>query len=231
VPEELWQAAKARQDRTRYAIRQTGKLASANRPRYLFSGLTKCGVCGAGFVLSYGSRLACFGARDQGTCDNRLTIRRETSRRASWRRCSTSSFARTARREELEARLASADEPPPLLHPSMANLYRERVAALAEALEHPDTRTEAVEAIRGLIDAIVLTPVEGALEAFVARRGRRAPAEIAARDSGLRIELKGNLAAMLGAAQNATRSPKTGDLELRIAMVAGAGFEPATFGL
>jgi hypothetical protein len=36
-----------------------------------------------------------------------------------------------------------------------------------------------------------------------------------------RIELKGNLAAMLSAAQNARRSPE-GDLSLQIAMVAGA---------
>ena len=38
----------------------------------------------------------------------------------------------------------------------------------------------------------------------------------------LRIELKGNLAAMLGAAQNAKRSPETGDLSLQVVMVAGA---------
>jgi site-specific DNA recombinase len=113
----------------------------------------------------------------------------------------------------------------------MAELYRQKVTALAQALEEPETRTEAAEAIRGLVDAIVLTPVEGALETFGAQRGRRAPAAVAARDAGLRIELKGNLAAMLSAAQNATRSPETGDLELQIAMVAGAGFEPATFGL
>jgi hypothetical protein len=50
-------------------------------------------------------------------------------------------------------------------------------------------------------------------------------------DSGLQIELKGNLAAMLSAAQKATRSPETGDLELQIALVAGGGFEPPTFGL
>jgi hypothetical protein len=47
----------------------------------------------------------------------------------------------------------------------------------------------------------------------------------------LQIELKGNPAAMLGAAQNAKRSPETGDLSLQVVMVAGAGFEPATFGL
>jgi hypothetical protein len=82
----------------------------------------------------------------------------------------------------------------------MADLYRQKVAALAEALEHPEIRTEASEALRGLIDAIVLTPDQGELQ----------------------IELTGNLAAMLGAATNAKRPPKTGDLSLQVPMVAGA---------
>jgi hypothetical protein len=68
---------------------------------------------------------------------------------------------------------------------------------------------DAAEAIRGLIHAIVLIPMDG----------------------GLRIELKGNLAAMLAAAQTAKSSPETGDLLLQVAMVAGGGFEPPTFGL
>ena len=62
---------------TRRAIAATGKLGTANRPRYLFSGLTKCGVCGAGFIIGSANRLMCSGARDQGTCSNRLTIRRD----------------------------------------------------------------------------------------------------------------------------------------------------------
>ena len=76
VPDELWSFAKERQTKARRAIASTGKLAAANRPRYLFSGLTKCGVCGAGFILGSANRLSCFGARGQGTCSNRLTIRR-----------------------------------------------------------------------------------------------------------------------------------------------------------
>ena len=117
-------------------------------------------------------------------------------------------------------------------------MNRLRMKQLAQALEHPDTRTEAAEAIQGLIHAIVPTPWAGALETHVVRRGRpassRGPAKAGrydGADTGLQIELKGNLAAMLSAAQNARRSPETGDLELQIAMVAGAGFEPATFGL
>jgi len=135
------------------------------------------------------------------------------------------------RKTALQVKLESAREPAPLLHTGMAELYRQKVTGLARALEHPETRTEAAEAIRGLIDALVLTPAVGALETHVVRRGRRAHAGIEAQDSGLLIELKGNLAAMLRAAVQATRSPETGDLELKIALVAGAGFEPATFGL
>jgi site-specific DNA recombinase len=41
--------------------------------------MSKCGVCGAGFIMAGRNRLACFGAREKGTCDNRLTIRREAS--------------------------------------------------------------------------------------------------------------------------------------------------------
>ena len=108
--------------------------------------------------------------------------------------------ANATRREELKAKLAAASAPPPLLHPEMAELYRQKVTALAQALEHPETRTEASGALRGLIDAIVLTPDQ----------------------DELRIELRGNLAAMLGAATNAKRSPETGNLSLQVQMVAGA---------
>jgi len=271
VPDEMWAAAKSRQQHTRHAVKTAGAIGVAKRPQYLFSGLTKCGICGAGFIMSSKNRLSCFGARDQGRCDNHLTIRRdevearvltalqdkllrqdlfeefcdeftrEMNRLRMEHRAGLSAAEReverievrrkkliemvmngvapsevkdelnanATKREELKAVLAAADAPPPLLHPEMAGLYRQKVTALAQALEHPETRTEASEALRGLIDAIVLTPNEGELQ----------------------IELKGNLAAMLGAVQNAKRSPETGDLSLQVVMVAGAGFEPATFGL
>ena len=50
-------------------------------------------------------------------------------------------------------------------------------------------------------------------------------------EGALKIELNGNLAAMLGATVQSKRSPEKGDLLLQVSMVAGAGFEPATFGL
>jgi site-specific DNA recombinase len=48
------------------------------------------------------------------------------------------------RKDELEAQLKTADEPPPLLHPSMADLYRSKVEELAAALQREDTRLEAL---------------------------------------------------------------------------------------
>jgi hypothetical protein len=58
IPDELWSAAKERQAQTRPAIPATGKLDAANRPRPLFSGLTKSGVCGAGFIVGSANRSA-----------------------------------------------------------------------------------------------------------------------------------------------------------------------------
>ena len=82
ISDDIWAAAKERQEQTRHIMKAAGGIGRAKRPKYLFSGLTKCGVCGAGFIMSNQNRLACFGARDQGTCENRLTIRRDEVERA-----------------------------------------------------------------------------------------------------------------------------------------------------
>jgi hypothetical protein len=115
--------------------------------------------------------------------------------------------ATAARREQLESQLAATEEAPPLLHPEMARIYREKVSELAKALQEPDSRSEATEALRGLVDAIVLTPDQGG--------------------ETLQIELRGNLAAMLGATVQMKRSSESDDLSLQVSLVAGAGFEPA----
>lgn len=52
-------------------------LNHVRRPTYLFSGLTKCGVCGSGFTMFSKDRLACAGARDRGIGTNTATIRRD----------------------------------------------------------------------------------------------------------------------------------------------------------
>ena len=79
VDDELWDEVKARQAKMR-RVASNGdpkRFNQARRPRYLFSGLTKCAECGGGYVMYWRDRLACFGARSRGTCTNRLTISRQ----------------------------------------------------------------------------------------------------------------------------------------------------------
>src|SRR3954464_14214676 len=49
------------------------------------------------------------------------------------------------RKTTLQTKLDATDEPSPLLHPSMADLYRRKVEELAAALQREDTRLEASE--------------------------------------------------------------------------------------
>ena len=63
-----------------------------------------------------------------------------------------------ARKQELTALLADAPVDEPDLLPSAASIYAQKIAALAEALNQPDERAEAAEALRMLIEKIVLTP-------------------------------------------------------------------------
>ena len=69
VPDDLWTAAKSRQKQTRHAMKTAGAIGVAKRPQYLFSGLTKCGVCGAGFIMSRrtGSAASALAIRDGAT--------------------------------------------------------------------------------------------------------------------------------------------------------------------
>ncbi len=62
------------------------------------------------------------------------------------------------KKAELRALLEDREEAPALLHPAMANRYRDEVKALTTSLKTDDNRYEAAELMRSLIDRIVLTP-------------------------------------------------------------------------
>ncbi len=77
LPQPLWDAVKARQ---RLVARDTRPDRRQGfwvhqRPRYLLSGLMKCGECGASFTKYGTNRFACTGMRDRGACTNRQTVR------------------------------------------------------------------------------------------------------------------------------------------------------------
>jgi hypothetical protein len=94
---------------------------------------------------------------------------------------------------------------PPLLHPQMSDVSRERVSALCQALEQENGRSEATEGIRQLVETIILEPEPEA--------------------NTLAIRLKGDFAAMLAAAKSTKGPPHTGDLLVSIQF--GWGGEPS----
>ena len=116
-----------------------------------------------------------------------------------------------AKQDELTERLSRAPVDIPDIHPNVAGIYRRKVERLAEALQHPQERDEAAEAIRALIERITLAPGP--------KRG-----EIAA-------TLHGDLGTILEwAAQNAN-TPGPAGSGVSVSVVAGTGFEPVTFRL
>jgi hypothetical protein len=80
VGDDLWHRVKQRQEESRDLVSRSGlavRPEQARRPVYLLSGLLKCGACGGGFSKVSEKHYGCSNARNRGTCDNRLTIRRE----------------------------------------------------------------------------------------------------------------------------------------------------------
>ena len=127
-----------------------------------------------------------------------------------------------ARQDELKRILESAEEAPVLLHPNMAGRYHQEVTSLIETLEASERRFEAAEILRGLIEKIRLSPSEST--------------------DRLEVDLIGDLAGILAIAHGGNgrdrpnkTSGKPCDTGLpevsQVQLVAGAGFEPATFRL
>ena len=122
-----------------------------------------------------------------------------------------------ADKSRLTAQLADVPAPEPVtLHPGLADIYASTIADLANALNADDTREEAADILRGLIEKIVLTPDTAA-------------------PSGHSIELYGELGAILSLCADAdgtNAKARRGTAGFRqVTMVAGAGFEPAAFRL
>jgi hypothetical protein len=268
VPLNLWDAVKTRQEAlkrsTRPDLAQKPYWAQ-QRPRFLISGLAKCGACGASYVKINALLFGCAAARNRGTCGNRLNIRcdflegiildglrsrlmqpdlfkafcQEFHSEVNRLRIGASGKAKSKRAElerierrigriveliteddaplralkqelvNLEARqlilqheFAVDEAPVPLIHPNLAEIYRQRVERLHGALKDPTTRDEAFELIRSLIEEIRLVPEDGRL----------------------RIELRGELANILALSGAGKKPGGLSAIRLaeQIKMVAGA---------
>ncbi len=112
------------------------------------------------------------------------------------------------RKQAIEASFGEERPPAPRLHPNLAELYRRKVEWLHQAIADPASRTEAIEILRGLVDSVTLTPIE----------------------KGFEIELVGEIVKMI-ALPDKSGGAKVGEFASSVKVVAGAGFEPATFRL
>ncbi|MEP0190057.1 MAG: recombinase family protein [Paracoccaceae bacterium] len=136
------------------------------------------------------------------------------------------------RRVALESMLTDIVVAPPMIHPSMAERYHSQVQTFIQALNAEETRSEAAEVIRSLIEKIVLTPDES--------------------ENRLVADLHGDLAGILAISADKKSLSEVDETELarhkallgldkpeesdagenqQDKLVAGAGFEPATFRL
>uniref|UniRef100_UPI00109C6A50 recombinase family protein n=1 Tax=Candidatus Halocynthiibacter alkanivorans TaxID=2267619 RepID=UPI00109C6A50 len=145
VEQTLWDRVKARQQSTRSAVISDGIVRSerARRPVHLFSGLLTCGCCGGGYTVVGKNYYGCANARNKGTCDNRLTIKRE----------------------ELEARILSGLKDQ-LLHPDLiaefTAAYQEEYNRLAAEARHGQAKAEHdLARVTRQIDKIIEAITEG----------------------------------------------------------------------
>jgi site-specific DNA recombinase len=180
------------------------------------------------------------GARQAGLAQQQARLARQIRNLLELIKEGHGSPAMAAELRELEQRQAAlaADiaaagtpEPVPVLHLNLPELYRRKAEALEAALADPATSAAAAEALRGLIDAILVFPGE--------RRGE------------VSVQLCGDLAAFLhlGDAPNGAAGGNAGSANSKKAVLrvgngrsgvwrevlatldAGTGFEPVTFRL
>jgi len=114
-----------------------------------------------------------------------------------------------AQKAGLEAKLAALPAVRPvILHPGIADVYAAKVSDLANALNDAESRPEAVEILRGLIEKIVLRPDADAANGHV-------------------VELFGELGSILSFCENGMgQNAKTQAVGMglrQLTVVAGAG--------
>ena len=101
----------------------------------------------------------------------------------------------------------------PTLHPNLAELYRKKLAQFRKTLETSRLRQETLDSLRGLIEKVRLYPTK----------------------DGFRVELTGDIANIVEAANDKGNSDKQSTMDedtvCSLKVVAGVGFEPTTFRL
>ncbi len=80
VSDEQWEKVRERQGAldvlTKDSIRERAT-ERARRPKYLLTGIAKCGCCGASYTVKNKTQLGCASYFNTGECDNKMRVKRE----------------------------------------------------------------------------------------------------------------------------------------------------------
>ena len=251
------------------ASKSTGSAHRHKKPKHVFSGLLKCGHCGASYTVLGRDRLGCAGKRERGDCSNgrtiarqhieervlsalasklahpdyisayikayheerkvllkgsRLEIKSKQTRLQSLTQeidrgvnlllkgLAPDSLVNRINELEIEKNSLTADieqfnqsHEAIELHPGTADKYRKTVENLHEYLGKATdqaSKDKLFEKVRDLVEKVVIIAPDDA-------------------NKEVELEVHGQLAALL----------RITDTSCRVSVVAGAGFEPTTFGL
>lgn len=258
ISQDLWDRAKERQ-------KSSAKNREAqSHPKYLFSGLLVCGICGAKFIMRDKGFYTCSFHHNRGPeiCSNSLTMKREVAERVLMEAIRQlfapeavaylSKQVNEALKDEIRRRQVPQEDRRQLeadLQEALAELDNIRTAikrGLAGNLTQ-EMISQAEAKVRGLQDRLA-TPRQADINALavlpeVIQRRLHALERVLGKDvdearailrsllgeiilkptpEGLKAELKGNVRGLIAFDD---QTP------VFLRMVAGAGFEPATFGL
>jgi site-specific DNA recombinase len=248
VPQALWERVKTRQRARSAEVGpriKAGKKGLGRAPRYLFSGLLKCDRCGSSYVVADRYSYVCSGYINGRICTNSRRARRRglddlllgAIKRDLLSDESVAEFKRRLRRA-----LAARPDPNTKRRARLEAEVTHIINAIAKGLMSPALarRLQDSEAALTALQIGTVTPTDDLLQALpraveryqrMVERLQDAPIDITRarnvlRDliGEIRVEPRGDrLIAKLGLHMQPQVS--------QIGVVAGAGFEPATFGL
>jgi site-specific DNA recombinase len=270
VPQALWERVKARQkirseeigEKVRKGYQAALRSRAGRKPKYLFSGLLRCGLCGARFVIADRTHYACSSRVNAGesACKSNVRVKRALVESGLLNGIKSdllcpeilADIERETRRSlKTHARASS-------INPTRLAGLEEEIRNLVEAVASGTLRTSAALAERLAVAEANLATLQAAAcpvrakdtERLVAQVMERYRARVAALERSFpdcdigqaRADLK-NLFGSIRIVSDAREVRFEADLrETHMALlkglgasannvVAGAGFEPATFGL
>jgi site-specific DNA recombinase len=246
-------------ERVREGLSQSDANRTGRGPKYLFSGLLKCGKCGANFVICNAQSYACGNRVNGGPCDSEVLIQRRVIEAGL-----LAGIARDVLSPEVEAevcrRAAKLARGRPVSSDRSQELGRLRaeVANLTDAIATGALRSSPALAARmqsaerelARLEAEVSAPPRGSVVEMIPRLAgeyRSMVADLANTLTGVSVpRARAEVRKLVGEirveeTEDAVELWKTQTAEQalvrlaggsqQICLVAGVGFEPTTFGL